>query len=209
MGRIFYLMGKSASGKDTIYNRLMREYPFRTVILYTTRPKREGECDGREYHFVAEEEMRRLEKAGKIIELRAYDTVHGVWYYFTVDDGQLDVGGGNYLLIGTLESYQKMREYYGGEAFVPLYIEVEAGLRLERAVKRERRQKQPKYAELCRRYLADEEDFSEEKLKAGGIGKRYQNIELEDCLTELRKDINALALDFYAHGRPKENCQQS
>lgn len=190
MGKIFYVMGKSSSGKDTIYQRLMKEYRFQTVVLYTTRPKRDSECDGREYHFVTEADLRRLQDAGKVIEVRAYHTVHGIWYYFTVDDGQLDAARGDYLLLGTLESYQKMREYYGGENFVPLYIEVEDGLRLERALKREQQQKEPKYAELCRRYLADEKDFAEENLRACGIEKRYLNINLEECLSEIRTDIN-------------------
>ena len=112
-------MGKSSVGKDTVYKRLQKELKLNTVVLYTTRPKRDGEEDGREYYFVTEEKMRDLKTKGKVIELREYQTVHGAWYYFTVDDGQLNLSKGNYLLIGTLESYQKMREYYGKEYFVP------------------------------------------------------------------------------------------
>lgn len=182
-------MGKSASGKDTIYQRLMKEYDFQTVVLYTTRPMREGEADGKEYHFVTEAELKRFEAAGKIIEVRAYHTVQGIWYYFTVDDGQVNLQENNYLMIGTLESYQKLREYYGAENFVPLYVEVDDGVRLERALHREMQQNEPKYAELCRRYLADEKDFAEENLHACGIEKRYQNAELEQCLAQIREDI--------------------
>lgn len=182
-------MGKSSSGKDTIYQRLMKKYAFRTVVLYTTRPMREGEQEGKEYHFVTEDELERLQAAGHVIEVRAYHTVHGIWYYFTVDDGQVNLAEQDYLLIGTLESYQKMRKYYGAENFVPLYIEVEDGLRLERALQRERQQSEPKYAELCRRYLADEKDFSEDNLRAAGIKKRYQNMQLEQCLEELEQTI--------------------
>lgn len=189
MGKIFYVMGKSSSGKDTIYQRLMKKYDFSTVVLYTTRPMREGETEGKEYHFVTEAELRQLEAAGKVIEVRAYNTVHGIWYYFTVDDGQVDLIEHNYLLLGTLESYQKMREYYGVENFVPLYIEVEDGLRLERALHREKQQKEPKYAELCRRYLADEKDFAEENLRAVGVDKRYQNVDLEKCVEEIEQTI--------------------
>ena len=54
MGKIFYIMGKSSSGKDTIYSRLLQDeaMQLKKIILYTTRPMREGEQDGREYHFV-------------------------------------------------------------------------------------------------------------------------------------------------------------
>ncbi len=45
MGKIFYIMGKSSSGKDTIYNRLRIDEGLKlsNLILYTTRPMREGE----------------------------------------------------------------------------------------------------------------------------------------------------------------------
>ena len=188
-GKIFYLIGKSCAGKDTIYKNLMEQQSFHTMVLYTTRPMRDGEVEGREYHFVTEKEMQELEREDRVIERRSYNTVQGLWHYFTVDDGQLDTQKGHYLLLGTLESYKKMREYYGEENVVTLYIEVEDGMRLERALCRERQQKKPNYTELCRRYLADEEDFSDENLLACGIEKRYQNNKLEDCLKELILDI--------------------
>ena len=72
---------------------------------------------------------------------------------------------------------------------LPIYIEVEDGLRLERALKREREQKEPKYAELCRRFLADSKDFSEENLKKAGIVKRFENIELDKCLNKILEEI--------------------
>lgn len=86
MGRIFCLMGKSSSGKDTLYARLSEKLHFSTIVPYTTRPIREGEEEGREYHFITEKEVEEFEKQGRIIELRAYNTVHGVWKYLTVDD---------------------------------------------------------------------------------------------------------------------------
>lgn len=190
MGKIFYLMGKSSSGKDTIYGRLKERFPkLRTVTLYTTRPIRKGEEEGREYHFTNEEGLERFQEAGKVIELREYHTVHGIWKYFTVDDGQFDLVNDNYLMIGTLESYEKMKEYFGEDALVPVYIEVEDGRRLLRAIEREQRQSEPKYAELCRRFLADTEDFSEEKLKGVGEDDRFVNDNLEVCLREISERI--------------------
>ena len=186
MGRIYYLLGKSATGKDTLYKEILKRRPkLRTVTMYTTRPIREGEQDGVEYHFVDDKQLAELETDGKVVELRAYNTVHGIWKYFTVDDGQIDLAQGDYLLIGTLETYEKIREYYGAEHLVPIYIEVEDGERLARALERERRQAVPKYKEMCRRFLADEEDFCEENLKRLGIDKRYRNTDMETCLNEI------------------------
>ena len=178
-------MGKSASGKDTIYKELKGLLPeLKTIVIYTTRPIREGEQDGVEYHFVDEARLQELQKVDKVIELRAYNTVHGVWKYFTVDDGQFDADD-NYIAIGTLESYKGMRNHLGEEKLVPIYIEVDDGVRLERALKRERQQKEPKYEELCRRFLADAADFSEEKLQEAGIHYKYHNQSMEECVNEI------------------------
>ena len=186
MGKIYCMMGKSSSGKDTLYQKVLERLPqIHRVVPYTTRPIREGEHDGVEYHFVDDKQLAELETDGKIVELRAYNTVHGIWKYFTVDDGQIDLEQGDYLLIGTLETYEKIREYYGAEHLVPIYIEVEDGERLARALERERRQAVPKYKEMCRRFLADEEDFCEENLKRLGIDKRYRNTDMETCLNEI------------------------
>ena len=186
MGKIYCMMGKSSSGKDTLYQKVLERLPqIHRVVPYTTRPIREGEQDGVEYHFVDDKQLAELETDGKIVELRAYNTVHGIWKYFTVDDGQIDLEQGDYLLIGTLETYEKIREYYGAEHLVPIYIEVEDGERLARALERERRQAVPKYKEMCRRFLAEEEDFCEENVKRLGIDKRYRNTDMETCLNEI------------------------
>lgn len=193
MSKIFYIMGKSSSGKDTIYKRLREMIPdLKAVTIYTTRPIREGEHEGEEYHFVNEEALRKFTCADKVIELRAYNTVGGIWKYFTVDDGQFDLEREDYLMIGTLESYEKMREYFGEDVMVPIYIEVEDGERLMRAIVRERQQTETRYAryaELCRRFLADTEDFAEEKLERLGIEERFQNIEIEETLRKISQRI--------------------
>ena len=186
MGKIYCVMGKSSSGKDTVYKKLKEQYKeFRLSVPYTTRPIREGEKDGVEYYFVDPEQFRAMKEDGKVIESRSYNTKCGIWTYFTADDGQIDLSAADYLLIGTLVSYQALREYFGEEAIVPVYLEVEDGLRLARALERERRQEKPKYAEMCRRFLADEEDFSEENLERAGITKRFQNTDLDQVTQEI------------------------
>ena len=62
-------------------------------------------------------------------------------------------------------------------------------MRLERALGRERQQKEPKYAEMCRRFLADQDDFSEEKLEQAGIERRFCNVEFETCVEEICRFI--------------------
>lgn len=192
MGKIYYLMGKSSSGKDTIYEKLLtdEELNLHPVILYTTRPIRDGEQDGVTYHYVTEGTLESFRAAGKVIEERCYNTIYGPWYYFTVDDGQIDLEKKRSLAIGTLDSYMKLKEYFGPSNLVPLYIEVEDGERLIRAIRREQTQEVPKYEEMCRRFLADAKDFSEERLAEAEISVRYFNNEsLEACLAALREKI--------------------
>ena len=73
-----------------------------------------------------------------------------------------------------------------------IYIEVEDGERLKRAIAREEQQKTPKYEEMCRRFLTDAQDFSEEKLREAGITKRFYNMELENCIKEIKNYIQKL-----------------
>lgn len=193
MGRIFCIIGKSSSGKDTIYKKLLkyRTLDLRKIVPYTTRPIRAGEQEGVEYHFTTVERLEQLQEENKIIECRSYDTVHGVWYYFMAKDSQIELDKYDYLVIGTLESYVKMRDYFGEDKVVPVYIELEDSERLTRALKREKRQKKPKYEELCRRFLADAKDFSKDKLDEAGITKYFDNYNLKACLKEIFEYIKS------------------
>ena len=190
MGKIFWRHGQECLGKDTIYKKLHSRMPeLKTVTIIPPDPYGTGNTMGGIFVDLYLEQC-RLKK--KLIECRTYDTVYSPWSYFTVDDGQIDLEQGNYLVMGTLESYEKMRRFYGTAALVPLYIHVEDGLRLRRALEREEQQSIPKYKEMCRRYLADEEDFSPEKLERCGIVVQYENVVLEDCLREIIGQIRRL-----------------
>lgn len=191
MGKIFYILGKSSTGKDTIYKNILedKELNLRDIILYTTRPIRDGEIDGKSYHFVSEQEYEEIKKSGLIIEERSYDTMHGVWRYFTVKDSNIDLSNNNYVIIGVLKSFIDTRDYFGSDKVVPIYIEVEDGLRLQRALNREKKPENRRFKEMCRRYLADSEDFSENKIKDAGIDKRFENVDLSSCINEVKEYI--------------------
>ena len=192
MGKIYCLMGKSASGKDTVYRKILERLPeLGTYVMYTTRPMREGEIPGRTYHYIEAGELDALSRQGKVIESRTYSTVYGPWTYATVDDGQFDLESGDYLVPGTPESFVRLKAYFGADRVVPLLLEVEDGERLLRAVRREQREARPKYEELCRRFLADAADFSEEKLREAGISRRFVNEDPDRCAAEIAEEIRA------------------
>lgn len=193
MAKIFYLMGKSSSGKDTIYKKLIQNetLALENIVLYTTRPIRAGEQDGVEYHFVTEEEMAAMQADGKVIELRTYNTCLGKWHYFTADDESVNLEEKNYMIIGTIESFLKTKQYYGEDKVIPVMISLDDGIRLQRALDREKVQEQPKYSEMCRRFLADEQDFSSEKKREAGIDKEFVNENLDSCLSEIEDYIKS------------------
>ena len=69
MSKIYYLMGKSSTGKDTIYKELRKRMPqLKNVTIYTTRPRREGEKEGEEYFFTDETELEKFKTEGRLIE---------------------------------------------------------------------------------------------------------------------------------------------
>lgn len=184
-------MGKSSSGKDTIFRELLKKevLKLKPVISYTTRSMRVNEVDGREYFFINKKELEAYEEKNKVIEQRVYQTVHGPWHYATIDDGQIDLEAANYIMIVTLEAYKSLVKYFGQEHIIPIYVEVEDGERLERAISRERKQAKPNYEEICRRFLADSIDFSKDQLEQANIHPIYQNVRLEDCTEAIKKDI--------------------
>lgn len=196
MARIICLLGKSCTGKDTIYRRLLADKSLDLVPLvsYTTRPRRAGETEGREYHFTDEVGFERLKSEGKVIEDRAYDTVYGIWRYFTVDDGTFDKNGKNVIAAaGTIPAYVKLRDYFGEENTCPVMIETDDGIRLERAMRREKKQGSPRYKEMCRRFITDSEDFDDEKLKEAGVDNIFMNNEnLDKCISEVADFIRKL-----------------
>ena len=184
-------MGKSATGKDTIYKRLLADEKLnlKKIVTYTTRPIRAGEKPGEEYFFIGEDDVKKLDEEGKIVELRAYNTVHGIWKYMTVADENIDLKNNDYLIIGTPESYKGCVKFFGPDVMVPILITVPDGERLQRALNREKKQQNPKYEEMCRRFLSDAADFSEEKLKEAGIEHSFQNDNLDECYETILKEV--------------------
>ena len=185
MSRIFCIVGKSGSGKDTIYHKIMTEKTedLIPVIPYTTRPRRSNEENGVNYYFVTKEELEQYKSQDQIIELRQYDTIQGIWSYFTVKftiEEEKD-----YILITTLEGVQGIIRHYGADKVHVVYMDIDDKERLLRCINREAEQKSPDYLEICRRYIADHEDFSKERLES------FQNLHYinsglkpEECLQQ-------------------------
>ncbi len=164
MGRIYCIIGKSGAGKDTVFASLMkRRIPvLEPVVTYTTRPVREGETDGVEYHFTDDAGLAELEASGRVIEKRTYHTVYGDWHYFTCE---IDISQNtDYIMIGTPDVADRLFERYSEDSISVIWLDLDDGERLKRCINREAAQKNPNYSEVCRRFLADEADFRKERM---------------------------------------------
>ncbi len=79
-GSLFIVSSPSGGGKTTLIRRLLAKppgEPLRFSVSHTTRPQRDGEVDGREYHFVSAAEFEKMARRGEFLE---HNEVHGNFY---------------------------------------------------------------------------------------------------------------------------------
>ena len=189
MGIIYCIIGKSGTGKDTVLAELLKDadLPVEKLVPYTTRPQREGEVEGVNYHYVTAAELAEMEAAGKVIERRTYNTVFGEWNYFTasvnIDDNK------NYIIITTQEALESFFAYFGKKRVHVIYLYLDNKIRLERCIDRESHQEVPNYSEVCRRYLADEQDFDEDVIDSYENHTFVNTAEKLEMYTEVIKSV--------------------
>lgn len=150
--KILALMGEAGSGKDTILHRIMEKYPsyFNEIISCTTRPPRQGEKEGVNYHFLSVEDFIRKILNGDMLEATEFNG----WHYGT-DSQSLTIDKIN---IGVFnpEGVRCLQEDENIELYV-FYVRAAGKQRLLRQLNRE---ENPDVDEIIRRYKADTEDFS-------------------------------------------------
>ncbi|MBT8039478.1 MAG: guanylate kinase, partial [Gammaproteobacteria bacterium] len=68
--KIVALAGPSCGGKTTLKNALVEGWPgsFAAILTTTTRPKRPGEKEGRDYHFVSPRQFNSAKAGGQFVE---------------------------------------------------------------------------------------------------------------------------------------------
>ena len=103
-----------------------------------------------------------MDKNKELIERRDYNTKYGIWSYAT-SNKNIDLST-NYITLNTWDGYQKFIDYYGNNVVVPIYFDTDEYIRLQRAISREKLEKEPKYDEVCRRFLADKIDYTKDKI---------------------------------------------
>ena len=181
-------MGKSGTGKDTIYNELIKQSDLDVgqLMMYTTREARDGEQYGKEYNFATEYEYEEYKANNLILEERSY-MMHDnklVRYFFLKEKltrNQLTKGV-------TVDSYFALKEFYKDFNVIPIFIEVPDKQLLLRSIMRLGDRDNDGCAEVCRRFLKDkDEQWSAEQIASLDLWSEniFMNFDLEYTVSSI------------------------
>lgn len=150
--KLIALFGESGTGKDTIQKWLVNKFDYiNGLVSYTTRPRRKNETDGIDYCFIDEAFFKDLISQNKLLEYTMFNN----WYYGTpsmdlrrdaINVGVFNITGINNIKLAFRDTIDVL----------PVKIEAGQKTRLIRTLNREGN---PNCSEICRRFLADEQDF--------------------------------------------------
>lgn len=181
MGKIICVIGKNATGKKTIIEILEERLVLRKIIMYTTRPIKPGEVDGRSYYFVTNKEYEMMRERGLVLESHTIkDNNKEVTYFTSSINFRLE--SNDYITENTPEGYEKLKEIYGEDTVIPIYIYSDSYNRLKRAILREQRRNNPNYEELCRLFIEEEHSFAQ---KDDYFKNKFYNDDLNKCVEEI------------------------
>lgn len=175
MVNILCLIGKAGSGKDTVREKFQYECSFKYLVPGTTRPPRKYEKDNRDYKFVSDEAFNEAKENEMLIECRDYQVIYdnkaATWHYFHMSNDKLksDMEDEKYhwwVAVITGECIPAFAKFFTPERLRVVYIDVNERAQLESLMRREQRQANPNYKEMCRRFLSDQHpDFSRNGIK--------------------------------------------
>ena len=180
---LLIICGKTCSGKDTVVKRLVNK-GFKKVVRYTTRPKRRGETDGIDYHYISEEEFKRLIQEGFFLEYRKFKVASGdTWYYGSAKQDVLNVRNNQKKVIilspsGVDKMYELKRD--GSVKFRVVYLKCNDATIRARAKRRG-----DKKSEITRRIEADGIDFSVMDIFAQKVVWNDEDTEIGDVVREI------------------------
>lgn len=179
--KIIAVMGQAGAGKDSFVHALIAGNYFpgaKEIVSCTTRPIRENEIDGINYHYLTNEEFTKQVLNGEMLEA----TVFNNWCYGTsiknLDENTLNIG------VFNPEGIEILQEVNNIDLTI-IYIVASDKVRLLRQLNRE---ENPNCDEIVRRYGADKKDFRQERIDA--INPDYKILNNGD------KTIDLLAQEF-------------
>lgn len=182
MNKVIAIIGKSGSGKDKMLNTVcyFAPYHFNKIVSFTTRPRREGEIEGKDYHFLNEEYFRLKIDSYRMLE---YSNFNG-WYYGVSKDSlsedKINIG------VFSPNGVRSLSENPDIDLSI-IWLHTSDKERLLRQLNRE---KWPDIEEIIRRYQADEEDFL-------GLANEFSCIHLDnETQDDFLRSVNSILTTF-------------
>lgn len=171
------IMGKTASGKDSVVNKLINEHGYKRIVTYTTRPMRDNEI-GVTYHFISQSEFVEKTKSGFFAEYRMYSTVDGVWYYGSAKEDYLNADDKTVVIL-TPDGYENIISAIG---YKPSLIYLYANNETIRVRLKKRGDKKE---EAERRIIADNADFKGVEMLADKLIYNNINDDIDDVVNKI------------------------
>lgn len=154
MQKIFAFCGKMGAGKDTLVALTSETLNIQVATSFTTRPKREGEKEGREYFFISKEDFLNKRETGEIAEYTSYNVATGDTWYYGLTKEELEKSQPIITIVNP-DGLKQLEKIYG-DRVISIIIDCSDIERLKRAINRE---KNVNTLEICRRMCQDDKDF--------------------------------------------------
>lgn len=150
------ILGKTASGKNTIINKLVKNYGFKQLVTYTTRPKRKGEIEGVTYHYISLEEFKKKDREGFFAESSYFCPASGGEWAYGTSLEDFKKADDKTVLITNPRGYYSLLSNIGLGHACSIYIIAKEDILLDRLEERG-----DSFLEAQRRIVADREDFED------------------------------------------------
>ena len=175
---ILTISGKSASGKNFVARKL-EEYGYKTIVTYTTRPKRKGEKQDITYHFISDEEFNQKIDEGFFAEWKSYITNEGIWYYgSSLED--IENADNKSVIILTPQGYRDIKEKLPDKNIACIYLYENIDTMKKRLSKRG---DDPK--EVERRIKSDLEDFKNFESESDKIVYNNDGTDIDEVIKKI------------------------
>ena len=203
MRKIFAVMGKASTGKDTLTKMLSETLELPIALSFTTRPMRVGEKQGVEYNFISDDDFWDLHGCDLLAEYTSYEVASGETWHYGLTKEELEKAE-YVLVIVNPDGFRQLTEIYGDKV-CSILIDAPADVRIKRYLDRDTVTEE-KAEECCRRFLADNKDFKDISTNhhitnVGDLKSVYKKLESMvriEIGNDLLKKVNE---DFRSHTR--------
>lgn len=188
MAKVITLTGMSASGKDAILKGVINRSSIKPVISTTSRPIRNGETNGIEYHFVSKEQAEKKLYNHEFIEVREYYVANGDRWLYGITKDSIDIDSNDtYIAIVDYDGLKQLNKYLdrNNVEHYSYYLNVNYQDLLLRSLQREGNMCDLQVEEVVRRFKDDLENVQPAKFYVDKVLDNNTIEELNDNIQSI------------------------